>query len=169
MQRADCDAHKSRRICALPIVILLADRLSRISAPASAARGARRLRHPEVLADLDVERERGGSRCREHQVGAERRLMPGDGDRSAAHALAGGEMPPLVEFAVIRQKYFRDDPEHMAAVDRRPRNCRAALRAATAPRRQRPSSRFSLAATSRSICASTASSTASWNSRSSIE
>ena len=27
-------------------------------------------------------------------------------------------MPPLVEFAVIRQKYFRHDPEHMAAVDR---------------------------------------------------
>ena len=27
-------------------------------------------------------------------------------------------MPPLVEFAVIRQEYFRDDSEHMAAVDR---------------------------------------------------
>ena len=36
MQRADCDAHSSRRICALPITILLADRFSRISAPAAA-------------------------------------------------------------------------------------------------------------------------------------
>ena len=37
MQRADCEAHNSRRICALPIVMLLAERLRRISAPASAA------------------------------------------------------------------------------------------------------------------------------------
>src|SRR3954464_10156289 len=36
MQRADCDAHSSRRICGLPITILLADRFSRISAPAAA-------------------------------------------------------------------------------------------------------------------------------------
>ena len=37
MQREDCEAHNRRRISALPIVMLLAERLSRISAPASAA------------------------------------------------------------------------------------------------------------------------------------
>ena len=37
MHRADCEAHSSRRASALPMVILLADRFSRISAPASAA------------------------------------------------------------------------------------------------------------------------------------
>ena len=118
MQRADCDAHKSRRICALPITMLLADRFSRISAPAAApaALGGDGTQRSSQISMWNV--NGGGTRCREDQVGAERRLVPGDGDRSAAHALAGGEMPPLVEFAVIRQEDFRHDPEHMAAVDR---------------------------------------------------
>jgi hypothetical protein len=37
MQRADCEAHSSLRISALPMTMLLADRFSSSSAPATAA------------------------------------------------------------------------------------------------------------------------------------
>ena len=52
------------------------------------------------------------------QIGAERGVMPGERDRPAGDALARGEMPALVEFAVVRQKDFRDDAEHAPAMDR---------------------------------------------------
>ena len=138
MQRADCDAHSSRRICALPITILLADRFSRISAPAAApaALGGDGTQRSSQISIWNV--NAAGPAGREDQVRAERRLVAGDGDRAAAHPLAGGEMPALVEFAVIRQKHLRHDAEHPAAMDRDRAIVEPALVAAAARRRQRP-------------------------------
>ena len=54
----------------------------------------------------------------EQQIGAERRLLPGERDRRVAQPFARGEMPPLVELAIIRQEHLRHDAEQPAAVDR---------------------------------------------------
>src|ERR1700730_349182 len=51
------------------------------------------------------------------QIAAEWRLMPGDRDRPADDALARGEMPPLVELAVVRQEHLGDDAEQRAMVN----------------------------------------------------
>src|ERR1700730_16893902 len=51
------------------------------------------------------------------QIAAEWRLMPGDRDRPADDALARGEMPPLVELAVVRQKHLGDDAEQRPVVN----------------------------------------------------
>ena len=55
MQRPDWPTTRSVRYRLLPIVSLLADRLTRIVAPAMACSAAGRDRHPQVLADLDAD------------------------------------------------------------------------------------------------------------------
>ena len=81
-------------------------------------RDARRPRHPQILADLDVKGETRSTGGGEQQVRAERGVVPGDGDRPAGDADARGEMPALVELAVIRQKNLWHDAEQLAAMDR---------------------------------------------------
>ena len=73
----------------LPMVMLEAERLARIVAPASAPARRGRDRRPEVLADLDVEDEAGEVARLEDQVGAERDLLAGDADRLPDEAAAG--------------------------------------------------------------------------------
>ena len=74
----------------------------------------------------------------EQQIDAEGRLMPGDRDRLPKHPLARGEVSPLVEFAIVRQKYLGDDAEQRAAVDDDAAIVETPLRAAAARRRQKP-------------------------------
>src|SRR5205823_5353539 len=77
----------------------------------------RRLRHPQILADLDMKGEGCRAAGGKQQVAAERRLIPGDRDRLANRTLARGEMPPLVELTVIRQEHLGDDAEQRAMVN----------------------------------------------------
>ena len=79
--------------------------------------GARRDRHPHVLADLDVDDEPGDVVGGEQQVRTERHVRRrADTDR-AALVVAGGELATLVELAVRRQVRLRDDTEQPTAVD----------------------------------------------------
>src|SRR4029077_4210630 len=64
---------------------------------------ARRRRHPQILADLDMEGEAPGTAGGEYKVDPEGRLMQADGDPAAAQPFPRGEMAPLIEFAVVRQ------------------------------------------------------------------
>ena len=100
------------------MVMLLADRLASTVAPASAASRAWRDRHPEVLADLDMDDEAGDILRREHQVRAERDGLPAYPDFSALGAGARCEMPLLVELAVVRQVDLGHGAQHPAPVDR---------------------------------------------------
>src|ERR1700738_5155943 len=79
--------------------------------------GARRLRHPEILADLDVEGESRISPSGEQKITAKRRLVPGDLDQPADDVFSGGEVPPLIKFPVVRQKHLGHDPQQPAAMD----------------------------------------------------
>ncbi len=78
---------------------------------------ARRRRHPQILANLDMKRETSRAAGGKQQIDAERRHVPGHRDRAVAHALARGEMAPLVEFAVVRQEHLRHHPEQLPAMD----------------------------------------------------
>ena len=129
MQRADCEAHKQAAHLRLADRDVAGRQVEQDLGPGQCGRRARRLRHPQILADLDVKGEARRAAGGEQQVAAERRLAPGERDRPAGDAFARGEMPALVEFAVIRQKDLRDDPEQLPAMDHRPRNCRDARRA----------------------------------------
>ncbi len=79
--------------------------------------GARRMRHPQILADLDMERERRVSPSGEQQISAEGRFVSGYFDRLTDDVLAGGELPPLVKFPVIRQIDLGHDAEQLSAMD----------------------------------------------------
>ena len=79
--------------------------------------GARRHRHPHVLADLDVQREARHVGGAEDQVGPERHARHRERDRAAAPVVAGREPAPLVELAVGRQVGLRRDTQHPPAVD----------------------------------------------------
>ena len=150
-------------------VMLLAERLASTVAPASARLGARRHRHPEVLADLGVDDEAGQVLGREQEVGAERapragrsRIVP------PSVPCAGGEVPVLVELAVVRQVDLRHDAEQPAAVDG---DGRVVDAAGVAQRRAEEQQRQQLRRSLRPavpIARSTASSSASCSSRSSI-
>ena len=79
--------------------------------------GGRRHRDPHVLADLDADGQARNVLGREQKVGAERGMQPAERDRLAEDAGAGGEMPPLVEFAISRQVALGHDAEDVAAMD----------------------------------------------------
>ena len=81
------------------------------------AERARRLRHPKVLADLDVKNEFVGTASGKQQIDAERRLLSGEGHHCVAHPFARSEMPPFVKLPVIRQKHLRHDAEQSAAMN----------------------------------------------------
>ena len=92
--------------------------------------GARRDRHPHVLADLDVQHEAGHVGGPEEQVGAERHVGRRRRRWSAPRwSSPGREVPPLVELAVGRQVGLRRDAEDRAAVDDDARSCRPGCRA----------------------------------------
>ena len=78
----------------------------------------RRLRHPDVLANFQVEGERRLALGLEQQVDAKGRDLSRDLDVASDYAGAGGEPAPLIEFAVIGQVGFRDHAQHAAALDR---------------------------------------------------
>jgi hypothetical protein len=113
-------AQSNLRSSALPIVMFEADRLVRISAPASAPR-SRAGRRPIILADLDVEDEVGEIVGGEDQVGAERRRLAGELDLQPVRAEARGEPALLVIFAVIGQEALGTTPRI------RPRRSRGAV------------------------------------------
>ncbi len=79
--------------------------------------GARRVRHPQILADLNVEGECRVSLSGEQQIAAKGRFVSGYFDRLADDVLAGGELPPLVKFPVIRQIDLGHDAEQRSAMD----------------------------------------------------
>ena len=56
---------------------------------------------------------RGG----EQEIAAKGRLVPGDCDRLTDDVLSRGEVPALIEFAVVRQKHLGDDAEQPSAMD----------------------------------------------------
>ena len=85
--------------------------------PAERRTHPRRVRDPEVLADLDADHEAGHVIGGKQQVGAERRIDAGDADRLADEAEAGGEVSLLVELPIVRQEALRDRPEQPAALD----------------------------------------------------
>ena len=94
--------------------------------------GRGRDRHPEILADLGVHHEAGDVFRGEQEVRPEGRLLPGELHRSALGAVAGGKMPALVEFAVVRQVDLGHDAEQPAAVHGK----RAVIEAAEMPDRR---------------------------------
>ena len=79
--------------------------------------GARRHRHPHVLADLDVEPRSGRSVAAKIRSGPNGTSCAGDADRRPRTVVAGGEVAALVELAVGRQVRLRRDAEDPAAVD----------------------------------------------------
>ena len=79
--------------------------------------GARRHRHPHVLADLGVQPQAGHVGGLEDQVGPERHLRAEQPDRAAAAVVARREPAALVELAVGREVRLRRHAEHPAAVD----------------------------------------------------
>ena len=84
--------------------------------PGERGLGARRHRHPHVLADLDVQHEARHVLGGEQQVGPERHLRrPAEADR-AAQVVAGRDLAALVELAVGRQVRLGRHAEHPAAV-----------------------------------------------------
>ena len=117
MQRADCEAQE-------PAHLRLADRdvaggeIEEDLGAGKCGSGTRRLRHPQILADLDMKGKAGVAAGGEQKIAAERRFMAGDHDRLAGHPFARGEVPALVEFAVIWQKHLGNDAEEFTEVDR---------------------------------------------------
>ncbi len=81
--------------------------------------GARRDRHPEVLADLDRHREVVEVVGGEEEVGPERHGVVEQRDGVDGGLASGAEMTLLVELAVVRQVALRDDAEHLPAVQHR--------------------------------------------------
>src|SRR5271165_7649316 len=75
------------------------------------------MRHPKILADLDVEREPRPALGREQQIAAKGSLAPSDLDRLIGDILSGGEMPALIEFAVIGQEHLGDGAEQPPAMN----------------------------------------------------
>ena len=83
--------------------------------PGQGGLGARRDRHPHVLAHLDVQHETGHVLGREKQIGPERDGLPADRDQ-CPHIVAGRDLTPLVELPVRRQVRLRGHSQHPPAV-----------------------------------------------------
>ncbi len=79
--------------------------------------GAGRDRHPKVFADLDMDREAVMVGRGEDQIPAERHLVAPDRDGTGDGGITGGELPLLVELAVVRQICLRHHAENAAAVN----------------------------------------------------
>ena len=114
----DAERHSSLRSSARPDRDRAARQVDQHRGAGQRGLGARRDRDPHVLADLRVQHQPRHVLGREQQVDAERhglrrptRIAP------AALVLAGGDLPPLVELAVVRQVGLRHDAEDPAAVD----------------------------------------------------
>ena len=126
-----------------------------------------RQRHPDILADLDVEGEQYRAVRAEEKVGAEGRLMAGDRQRAAAQSDARREMPPFIELAIVRQVALRHRAEDLASVYHNRRIEEPAF-----PAQRRPDDQHRVevaeAATISATAASTPSSSASCSSRSSM-
>ena len=73
---------------------------------------------PVILADFGVEYEVGEVGRGEDQVGAERRLLPGDRDRQPGQPVAAREPALLVIFAVVGQECLGHHAQHATARDR---------------------------------------------------
>ena len=84
--------------------------------PGQGQRARRRHRDEHVLADLHPYGQAGHVGGGEQQVGAERHVLPGDPDRLADDAVAGRELPTLVELAVRRQMNLGHDAKHRPPV-----------------------------------------------------
>ena len=69
---------------------------------------------------------------REQQIGTEGRAMRADDDLIAFRSFARGEMPALVEFAIVRQMDFRHDAEKTPAMNSE----RAIIEPAAMPQRR---------------------------------
>ena len=75
-------------------------------------------RHPQVLADLDVEHEPGLGRHPEEKPATERdAALVAQVDRLPGCRIPGRELASLVELPVVRQVRLRDHPEHAALTD----------------------------------------------------
>ncbi len=85
--------------------------------PSQRAERRRRLRRPEILANLDMEDEVGKVVGGEDQIGAERHIVPGDRRLHPRQARAGSEPALLIIFAVIGQEDLRHDAQDRAARD----------------------------------------------------
>ena len=81
--------------------------------------GARRDRHPEVLADLDRHREVVEVVGGEEEVGPERHRVVEQRDGVDRGLTSRAEVTLLVELAVVRQVALRDDAEHLPPVQHR--------------------------------------------------
>ena len=104
MHLPDCDAHRSRRYSALPIVMLLADRFVKTVAPAERGIRAGRNRGPDVFADFDVHREILVVGRIENQIVTKRNLPQ---ERTLAHRItAGVELALLIELSIVRKVTF---------------------------------------------------------------
>jgi hypothetical protein len=79
--------------------------------------GAGRDRRPEVLADLDVQRQVGHVTGAEQQVGAERHNRRADGDLITDRVAGRAKLALLVELAVLRQEALGHHAEDHAAVN----------------------------------------------------
>ncbi len=113
------------------MVMLDAERLARIVAPASAPAEDGGTAAQKSSQILHVEDEPGEIARLKDQVGSERRLPAGDPDRLPREVAAVGEPALLVVLAVVRQEALRDDAEEPAAGDRQ----RAVVEAARVPQR----------------------------------
>jgi hypothetical protein len=78
----------------------------------------RRHRRPDVLADLHMDREIGDIGGLQQDVRAEGHLLAAEHDAFHRRPLARGELPALIEFAVVRQIGLRHGGEDTAAMDR---------------------------------------------------
>ena len=117
MARADWLPHSRRRASALPMVMLLADRLTSSSAPASAAwlDGGTGTQMSSQISTWKVTGD-GAGRA-EQQVGAERHLLAGELDRVLDDVGARHEVALLVELAVVRQVGLGHHAQDDAAMD----------------------------------------------------
>ena len=112
-QRADCDRHSSRRVSALPMVMLLADKFASTVAPATAASplgGLGTQTSSQISAWTIRPRMSDASHNRSVPNGTVRPPMVMD---AAVGAVAADEVAGFVEFPVIRQMDFRHDAEQL--------------------------------------------------------
>ena len=131
------------------------------------ARG--RDRRPHVLADLDVQRQMGEVLAVEQQLGAERDRGPAELDLGGHGVPGGAELALLVVLAVLREVALGDDAEDPAAVQDDRRVVDRPVERPAARRRSAPGPALRSPSRRRAITSRTASSTACWWNRSSIE
>ena len=138
--RPDWPTTRSVRYRLLPIVSLLAERLSKTVAPAMAWKRAGRHRHPQVLADLDAHDHAAMSRRRRSAPCASNSRSIPNGTRRpsssiSAGSLADGRAEPsaLVEFLVVGEELLGHDAQDRAVADHD-----GAVEQAVADRNRRP-------------------------------